>query len=73
MELAPTASTGSGFQQHRGGGAGTTGEAPRPSVEAPAAVSGTGDASRLPVVLLSGAFVTLGGGLFALRRRTRVG
>ena len=68
LEMAPAASADGGFQQGTGGGSETTGEAPLP-VPPTVVPAVADDAERLPVVVLSGAFLALGGGLFVVRRR----
>ena len=68
LEMAPAASADGGFQQGTGSGSETTGEAPLP-VAPTVAPAVADDPGRLPVVVLSGAFLALGGGLFVVRRR----
>jgi len=71
LEMAPAASADGGFRQHSGGGSETTGEAPLPVQPSPVPAA-SDDAGRLPVVVLSGTFLALGGGLFVIRRRAVV-
>jgi hypothetical protein len=70
LEMSTAPSMAPGFQQQSGGG--TTSEAPMPAPPDVVATTTAGDAARLPVVVLSGSFLALGGGLFAVRRRARM-
>ena len=72
LEMSPAGSVEPGFQQHVDGGTGTAVEAPVPIAPEPGQAAGDQGVDRLPLVLLSGAFVVVGGGLVGLRRRARV-
>ncbi len=69
LEMQPATGDGGAFQVTDPD---TGGAAPQPidRADPPASSAPTGD--RLPVVILSGAFLALGGSLFALRRRATV-
>jgi anti-sigma factor RsiW len=73
LEMAPSTAPSDGALQQGGGETGTTGEAPRPVPTLEAAPMPTpADPGRAPVIALSGVFLAIGAGVFALRRLARM-
>lgn len=70
LEVSPAASSAPGFQQQTGSE--TSGEAPLPTAPTDGPNGAADEAARLPVLVLSGSFLAVGGGLFAVRRRMRM-